>query len=66
MPSADLYRRHAATCHRLARAHSDKEWAGRLVSLACEYEARAAEIEVNSRLMRDPRVSPNDPPDGGK
>ena len=66
MPSADLYRRHAATCRQLARTHSDKEWTGSLASLACEYEAKAAEIDVRSGPMRDPPASPNDPPNGGK
>src|ERR1700733_4803382 len=53
MPSAELYRRHAATCHRLARAHSDKQWTGSLVRLAYEYEAKAAEID--GCLATDPR-----------
>jgi hypothetical protein len=53
MPSAELYRRHAATCHRLARAHSDKQWTGSLVRLAYEYEAKAAEID--GRLATDAR-----------
>jgi hypothetical protein len=60
MPSAELYRRHAATCRRLARAHSDKEWTGSLVNLAYEYEAKAAEMDVSS-----PPTSPDDTPNGG-
>jgi hypothetical protein len=65
MPSADLYRRHAATCRRLASAYSNEEWTGRLISLANEYEAKAAEIEIGSRPMPDPPVSPDDPHSGG-
>jgi hypothetical protein len=65
MPSAELYRRHAATCRRLAFAHSGEEWTIRLISLAYEYEAKAADIEIGSRPMPDPSPSPDDPPGGG-
>jgi hypothetical protein len=60
MPSAELYRRHAATCRRLARAHSGKEWTGSLINLAYEYEAKAAEMDVGF-----PPDSPDGPPNGG-
>jgi hypothetical protein len=56
MPSADLYRRHAATCRRLAHDHCDKEWTSSLISLAYEYEAKAAELDVSS-----PPASPGRP-----
>jgi hypothetical protein len=64
MPSAERYRRHAATCRHLARAHCDEEWAGSLVSLAYELEAKAAETEVGSRPTPNPPASPDDPPRG--
>jgi hypothetical protein len=64
MPSADLYRRHAATCRRLAHDHCDKEWTSSLISLAYEYEAKAAAKEVASRSTPGAPRSPDDPPDG--
>ena len=64
MASVERYRRLAERCRRLAAVHSDKEWAGRLISLAYEYEAKAAAKEVGSQPMADPPRSPDDPPDG--
>jgi hypothetical protein len=59
MPSAEHYRRHAAC------AHSDKAWAGGLVSLAYELEAKAAETEVGSRDAQ-PAGQPERPASRGK
>src|SRR2546430_1465807 len=44
MPSAKCYRDKAAKCRVLARAQAGNAWAGRLVRLAEEYEAKAAEV----------------------
>jgi hypothetical protein len=63
MPSAEHYRQYAARCHQLARIHSDKEWTGGLVSLAYEYEAKAAEVEVGSRCQTR-RSAQDSPPSG--
>ena len=54
MPSAKCYRDKAAKCRVLARAQAGKAWAGRLVRLAEEYEAKAAE------MGRAWRVSPGE------
>ncbi len=64
MPTVDRYRRLAERCRRLAEANSDKEWAGRLVSLAYEYEAKAAAMDVGSRPTPGAPRSPDDPLDG--
>jgi len=64
MPNAERYRRHAERCRRLAEAHSDKEWAGRLIGLAHEYEAKAAAMDVGSQPTPGPPRSPDDPPIG--
>ena len=64
MASVERYRRLAERCRRLAAVHSDKEWADRLISLAYDYEAKAAAIDVGSQPTPDPPASPSDPPDG--
>jgi hypothetical protein len=58
---AQYYRDKAERCRRLARAQSDTVWAGRLMGLADEYQAKADAIEpavtscAQSRLAEGPR-----------
>jgi hypothetical protein len=61
MPTVERYRRHAERCRRLAEANSDKEWAGRLVDLAQEYEAKAAAMDVGSQPTPGRAAQPGRP-----
>jgi hypothetical protein len=60
MPNVERFGRLAERCRRLAQVHSDKEWAGSLIGLADEYEAKAA-MDVGSRSTPGSPRGPDDP-----
>ena len=49
MINAAYFRRHAQTCIQLARATKDERVAAKLIEMAEDFTARAAELEKNGR-----------------